>query len=128
MFCPSLHSLTSYADLTPKGNVTSMVNTVGVIVDVKCYSGYKQGTGVSTCLISGVWHPQTPRCDGNHFWSLLFIQVNCVIFALNYLFKFTKVICFLKEFILKVAHTFLIVRLLAAVKSLFCNADFVMYI
>ena len=75
MFCPSLHALTSNADLTPNGNVTLIVNTVGVVVNVKCHSGYIQGPRSITCLGSGVWHPQTPTCDGNHFYSVLIIKV-----------------------------------------------------
>ena len=75
VFCPRLHALTSNADLTPKNNITHLVNTVGVVVDVKCYSGYIQGTRSITCLISGIWDPQTPTCNGNSF-------------AMSYLFMF----------------------------------------
>ena len=89
VFCPSLRALTSNADLTPKGNVTHLVNTVGVTVNVKCHSGYIQGTRSITCLFPGVWHPQTPTCDGNNY-------------AMSYLFmlntravEFTSVIYFL---------------------------------
>ena len=75
MFCPSLHALNANADLTPKGNVAHLMNTVGVIVDVKCHSGYIQGTRSSTCLISGVWRPQTLTCDGNNFLCVTLVKL-----------------------------------------------------